>query len=1262
MLQRAAYLFVSLLLAFAGLVRGQERSTAAEATVLVPDAWMSHIQGNLAREEYCFSALDESGVWSAPNRPHGIRSRIQARGIEVFPRSVSSSGANSPWTLRLGTVSFGRGGEQPELDCLGLSVSGPRATLDHVYFAEFFQNSEKGIEQVWTVRTRPPGPGLLEIVLSIEGDLSMRIEESGTSGVFVDSSGEARLRYEGLRAVDGTSRPLVARFVPKHAGVVVEVADDAAVYPLVIESLLTNPAWTADGDQADALFGSCVSTAGDVNGDGYSDVIVGAPRYDNGEIDEGRAYAYYGSPSGLSSGQNWMAESNQTGAQFGTSVSTAGDVNGDGYSDVIVGAPRHGNGELNGGRAYIYHGSPSGLSTVDAWTAESNQADALFGTSVSTAGDVNGDGYSDVIVGAPRSDNGELDEGQAYVYHGSPSGISLSSVWIADGNQINSSFGTSVSTAGDVNADGYFDVIVGAHGYDNGEVNAGQAYVYHGSPAGLSAGSAWMAEATQPDSGFGFSVATAGDVNGDGYSDVIVGAYRFDDGEIDEGRALVFHGSAVGLSPSAAWTVDSDQAGAELGVSVSTAGDVNGDGYSDVLIGAGKYDETEVDDGRAFVYLGSVAGLAQNPVWMAESDQTGAQFGASVSTAGDVNGDGYSDVLIGAGLYDGYEYDADVPDAGRAYAYLGSGLGPPPGASWMAQGNQAHAGVGYSVSSAGDVNGDGYSDVVVSAYAYDNGHRDEGRVYVYHGSGDGLSPIFAWTAESNQASAYFGYEVATAGDVNGDGYSDVIIGALKFDNGDFLAGRAYVYHGSPTGLLSVPAWTAQPGTEPEISVSTAGDVNGDGYSDVIIGTPNESELGLASVYLGSAAGLSQSPAWTAQSEQIRARFGWSVATAGDVNGDGYSDVLVGASYFDNGAVDLNHGRAYAYYGSSTGLSTTAAWTTSPNEAQARFGASVASAGDVNGDGYSDVIVGAHYHHVGETNDHGGGAYVYLGSAAGLSTSAAWSAEAGQRFENYGFSVSAAGDVNGDGYSDVIVGASGSCVQSGEQVYCLDGRAYLYLGAASGLSAAASWTGESNAPEAGFGWSVAAAGDVNGDGYSDIIVGEPWRGFNQGLEGRAFLFLGNSGSGGLIRALQQRTWSNVRPISVYGLAGAGGRCILRAWFSKNLMRFAWATARRPYAWLEWEVKPFGQAFDGIGINRGAPQSLVPSEGTIVFNEMISLSSASAGEDGRLFHWRVRVATNNPLFPRTSWFSVPGSNITEAKLRGSSEASPRARRSR
>ncbi len=356
--------------------------------------------------------------------------------------------------------------------------------------------------------------------------------------------------------------------------------------------------------------------------------------------DDGRAYVYLGSAGGLSASPSWTAASSRTGADFGCSVGTAGDVNGDGYSDVIVGADHDGAGGTDEGRAYVYLGSAGGLSASPSWTVGSGQAGADFGCSVGTAGDVNGDGYSDVIVGAGHYDDGETGEGRAYVYLGSTSGLSAHPHWTAEGGQAGADFGCSVGTAGDVNGDGFSDVVVGADHNDDGETDEGRACVYEGSATGLRASPSWTVDSGQAGAELGCSVGTAGDVNGDGYADVIVGARLYNNGQASEGRVYVYQGSAMGLAPDPDWTTGCSQAGALFGCSVATAGDVNGDGRSDIIVGASGYSDGEAAEGMAFVYDGLSSGTAMNASWSQRGDQTSAFFGHCARTAGDVNGDG----------------------------------------------------------------------------------------------------------------------------------------------------------------------------------------------------------------------------------------------------------------------------------------------------------------------------------------------------------------------------------------------------------------------------------------------------------------------------------------------------------------------------------------------------------------------------------------------------------------------------------------------
>ncbi|MBK8553934.1 MAG: FG-GAP repeat protein [Ignavibacteria bacterium] len=262
-----------------------------------------------------------------------------------------------------------------------------------------------------------------------------------------------------------------------------------------------------NGFASGSNFGFSISSAGDVNGDGSDDIIIGSHGYSS---NTGRAYIYFGGMN-----MNTVADVTMTGEVtgniFGYSVSSAGDVNGDGYSDVIVGAN---NFNSTQGKIYIYLGGAS-MNNIADITMTGALSDYL-GASVSSAGDVNGDGYSDVIAGAREYSAGT---GRAYILFGGASMNNIEDVTMtgeAGGNK----FGTSVSSAGDLNGDGYSDVIVGADGYSS---STGRAYIFFGGASMNNAADVTMTgEATSNN--FGGSVSSPGDVNGDGYSDVIAGA------------------------------------------------------------------------------------------------------------------------------------------------------------------------------------------------------------------------------------------------------------------------------------------------------------------------------------------------------------------------------------------------------------------------------------------------------------------------------------------------------------------------------------------------------------------------------------------------------------------------------------------------------------------------------------------------------------------------------------------------------------------
>jgi hypothetical protein len=444
------------------------------------------------------------------------------------------------------------------------------------------------------------------------------------------------------------------------------------------------------------------------------------------------------------------------------------------------------------------------VSEQEAWYFNGEQTESFLGCSVASAGDVNGDGYDDLIIGAYGFDNTETSAGKVYVFYGSPDGPSTLATWSKEGNYRNHVFGRSAASAGDVNNDGYDDVIVGAWNYD-------QAFVYYGSSSGLKGNYDWIADlGADPREAFGWSVSTAGDVNGDSYDDIIVGMPNYGNGQSGEGKALVYHGSENGLNASPNWSFEINQQDAHFGYSVSAAGDVNGDGYSDVIVGAynqGIFDTTggnQAGEGHAHVFYGSASGLSAAPNWTAESNITGAYFGYSVSDAGDVNADGFGDVIVGA---NGYNLNG-LYNVGRAYIYHGSSTGLSTTPAWSGYGSQQYAYFGSSVSSAGDLNGDGCSEIIIGADGKGFGSFSDngGEVFVFSGSRSGVSQIASWTSSTGQINDQFGYSVSDAGDVNGDGADDVAVGAPMYDGSVLDAGRAYLYFGLRNDCRKTLPW------------------------------------------------------------------------------------------------------------------------------------------------------------------------------------------------------------------------------------------------------------------------------------------------------------------------------------------------------------------------------------------------------------------------------------------------------------------------
>lgn len=700
----------------------------------------------------------KSAAWFAPSRRSpNFSSFFTDTGLQIV--AAAAPGMQEPaWSYGMhfipASVNANANGSKPAT----IQVKNNRIEYQYASVTEWYVNRREGIEHGVTLHTAPAlDQQYLNLQFALNGNNNALADTDGHI-VIRSAQGNKVLDYGKLKVTDATGKSLPARLTLALQTITINVDTSAAVYPIEVDPLLTDPNFQ-DACQGNAVW--CF--------DGIQTGVVDL----NGVT--------------LQAGNS----------QLGWSVANAGDVNGDGIDDIIVGDPFYSNPTVVAatgtdyglGRAYLYYGALAGPSEVPAAiiTPPADRIGMLdyqmFGISVASAGDVNKDGYADIIIGSPGysifASNGTTmlteSTGAVYIYFGGKNGpVTNGTVtegvrtvplvnqynWIIVGTQKWEDVGYSAANAGDVNGDGFTDVIIGLadHDYTAPDAtvfeNSGAAYVYYGPLTGsvttptIAGQPDWSVVGHVAGSRFGRIVASAGDINrgnGTAYDDVIITAPRYSITDAlgvvfgSSGRAYVFYGSANGLptanDPNNENSVKPDwwagqRLDASFGYAADGVGDINADGNDDIVIGARNDTYTQTSQGAAYVYLGSAVGLKTTPQMTLAPGVAHDGFGDWVAGVGDVNDDGYADIGIGSPYYTNENVtNVDETKEGAVYLYLGSQFGIPPSPERIIEGGVKNKGTGSGVAG-GDFNHDGYSDVLIG------GDFVPGRIMMLQGAGN----------------------------------------------------------------------------------------------------------------------------------------------------------------------------------------------------------------------------------------------------------------------------------------------------------------------------------------------------------------------------------------------------------------------------------------------------------------------------------------------------------------------------------------------
>ncbi|MEM7203186.1 MAG: integrin alpha [Planctomycetota bacterium] len=688
---------------------------------------------------------------------------------------------------------------------------------------------------------------------------------------------------------------------------------------------------TVLGAVADDGLGAAVAGLGDVDGDGVPDYAIAAPGDDTEDVNAGSVLVI----SGADGSTLHRVDGETAGDALGTAVAAAGDVDADGYADVLIGVPGDDRGGVDAGAALAISGR-TGATLHEILGPAAGDA---LGAAVAAAGDLNADGYDDLLLGAPGTDGAVADTGAIRVYSGLDSAVLLEVLGIVTDD----AFGAAVAGIGDTNGDGTPDLAVGIPGDDRMSTDAGAVNAL----SGADGATLWSVFGSTDIAALGTAVAGAGDADGDGIGDVVAGAPRDARGGPGTGSAAVYSGAdgcqlLVRIGPFN---------GAQLGQSVSggPTADINGDRRPDVVAGGPALAVQNPNGVAEILAVPLRDGYAQTH--LLTPAPAAARFGIDIRPFPDLDGDSIGDYLIGA-AFDAPERRGSVRIySGATHTEIHKIIGPSPGDSWFghAIGNAGDVDLdGFDDIIVGSYHTD--VDPLIST------STEEGRAEVISGN-PALNFASIYTFIGPSFRAHMGSAVGGLGDVDGDSVDDFFAGLGLVNNEE---GELWVFSGATgtqiPALTLRGTFTAEPSAEWfGWSAAAIGDIDGDGLTELAIGAPSgqvkpQPGNGYVDVY-SLANGGTLLYRW--QGSHRDELFGWTVEAAGDVNADGTPDVLVGGYQYNNGNVQ-GAGRAQVFSGADGSVLHSVVGT----RAGARVGEVVGAAGDVDGDGHDDFLVGA----------------------------------------------------------------------------------------------------------------------------------------------------------------------------------------------------------------------------------------------------------------------------------------------------------------